>query len=297
MHAALTMPLEKQSPCKVNFLLNLLGKRPDGFHELETLMHPVPVSDRLTFDRKGTTIHLTCSDPTLPVNSKNLVYRAAELFLNAANIKEGVRMHLEKIVPTAAGLGGGSGDAAVTLLALNELFEQPLPSEKIYELASSLGSDIPFFLQSGPAIGTGRGEKIKTLAPFDCLRGKSMILVHPGFGISTPWAYQQMSNFPDAQNGKPGRAEKLAAALSRGNWEDAAKDFYNSLEAPALKKYPLLVLFQEFFRKQGALVSLMSGSGSATFAIVESQARAETILEKFKTEFGEKMWLTAVSLR
>jgi 4-diphosphocytidyl-2-C-methyl-D-erythritol kinase len=259
-------------------LLNLLGKRPDGFHELETLMHPVPVCDRLTFDRKGTDIRLTCSDPLLPTNSKNLVYRAAELFRTAANIADGVRIHLEKRVPTAAGLGGGSGDAAITLLA------------------PSLGSDIPFFLQNGPAIGTGRGEKIKALAPFDCLRGKSIILVHPGFGISTPWAYQQMSNFPDAQNGKPGRADNLAMLLAKGDLASASKEFYNSLEAPALKKYPLLVVFQEFFRAQGAITTLMSGSGSATFAIIESQPKAEKILENFKSEFGEKIWLAAVPL-
>jgi 4-diphosphocytidyl-2-C-methyl-D-erythritol kinase len=277
-------------------LLNLLGKRPDGFHELETLMHPVPVCDRLTFERKGNNIQLTCNDPRLPTDSKNLVYRAANLFLTTANIKDGVRIHLEKNVPMAAGLGGGSGDAAVTLLALNELFAEALPKEKLFELAASLGSDIPFFLQKEPAIGTGRGEKIKTLAPFPCLGGMSIILVHPGFGISTPWAYQQMSNFPDAQNGKPGRADKLAALLSKGDLAAASKEFYNSLEAPALKKYPLLVLFQEFFREQGALTTLMSGSGSATFAVVESQQKAEKVLEAFKTKFGEKMWLAAVGL-
>jgi 4-diphosphocytidyl-2-C-methyl-D-erythritol kinase len=290
------LPLEKQSPCKVNFLLNLLGKRPDGFHELETLMHPVQVCDRLTFERQGTGVQLTCSDPLLPTNSKNLVYRAAESFLTAASIKDGVRIHLEKHVPMAAGLGGGSGDAAITLVALNQLFDGPLGKEKMHELAAGLGSDIPFFLQDGPAIGTGRGEQIKPLAPFGCLRGKSIILVHPGFGISTPWAYQQMSNFPEAQNGKPGRANKLAMLFDKGDLSSACKEFYNSLEAPALKKYPLLVVFQNFFREQGAITTLMSGSGSATFAIVESQPNAEKVLENFKSQFGEKMWLAAVPL-
>jgi len=259
-------------------------------------MHPVPIWDRLTFERKDTGIQLSCSDPILPVNSKNLVYRAAELFLTTAGIRDGIRIHLEKNVPTAAGLGGGSGDAAITLLAVNELFDAVLPTEKLVELAASLGSDIPFFLQNRPAIGVGRGEQIKSLAPFECLRGKSIILVHPGFGISTPWAYQQMSNFPDAQNGKPGRAEKLAMLLAKGDLLAAGKEFYNSLEAPALKKYPLLVLFQEFFREHGAITTLMSGSGSATFAIVNSQPTAEKILEKFKSHFGEKMWLAAVPL-
>src|SRR5207247_10020698 len=102
------MTLEKQSPCKVNLLLNILGRRPDGFHELETVMHPVALFDRLSFARSGAGIQLTCSDPNLPTDSRNLVYRAAEAFLQAANIKDGVRVHLEKRIPQAAGLGGGS---------------------------------------------------------------------------------------------------------------------------------------------------------------------------------------------
>src|SRR4051812_9385233 len=117
--------LERLSPCKVNLLLNILGKRPDGFHELETLFHPVALADRLTFARQGRGIRLTCNIPELPTDSGNLVYRAAESFLNAARISDGVTIHLEKRVPLAAGLGGGSSNAAHTLLALNELFGNP----------------------------------------------------------------------------------------------------------------------------------------------------------------------------
>ncbi|HEX7577526.1 MAG TPA: 4-(cytidine 5'-diphospho)-2-C-methyl-D-erythritol kinase, partial [Verrucomicrobiae bacterium] len=116
------MRLEKQSPCKVNLLLNILGKRPDGFHELETVLLPVNFCDRLTFERGGHGIELSCSDSMLPTDSKNLVNRAAAAFLPAAKISDGVRIHLEKKIPLAAGLGGGSGNAATTLLALNELF-------------------------------------------------------------------------------------------------------------------------------------------------------------------------------
>src|SRR3954466_10477188 len=141
------MTLEKQSPCKVNLLLNILGKRPDGFHELETIMHPVPVYDHLTFERAGKSFHLTCSEPSLPTDSRNLVYRAAEAFLNTAKITEGIRLHLEKYIPMAAGLGGGSGNAATTLLGLNEIFGKPLAAAQLGTIATSLGSDIPFFLQ------------------------------------------------------------------------------------------------------------------------------------------------------
>ena len=162
-------PLEKHSPCKVNLLLNILGKRPDGFHELETVMQPVNLCDRLTFERCGGAVELSCSDATLPVDSRNLVHRAATGFLQAARISDGVRIHLEKKIPLAAGLGGGSGNAATTLLALNELFGQPLPAAKLNELAAALGSDVPFFLQNQPALATGRGEKIQPLDFFPAL--------------------------------------------------------------------------------------------------------------------------------
>src|SRR5579863_10225852 len=138
--------LEKSSPCKVNLLLNILGKRPDGFHELETVMYPIQLCDHLVFSRAGSGIQLTCTDSTLPVDSRNLVHRAATNFLHAIGTTEGLRIHLEKKIPHAAGLGGGSGNAATTLLGLNELFKNPLPPVKLHELAAALGSDIPFFL-------------------------------------------------------------------------------------------------------------------------------------------------------
>src|SRR5438128_1885718 len=139
------MTLQKQSPCKVNLLLNILGKRADGFHELETVMYPIKVFDELSFARRGKGVQLTCSEPSLPTDSRNLVYRAAARFLEKTNIMEGVRLHLEKKIPLAAGLGGGSANAAVTLLGLNELFGAPLTPEQLEPLAASLGSDVPFF--------------------------------------------------------------------------------------------------------------------------------------------------------
>jgi 4-diphosphocytidyl-2-C-methyl-D-erythritol kinase len=287
-------PLEKASPCKINLLLNILGRRADGFHELETILQPVKVCDRLSFERCGAAVDLSCNDATLPVDARNLVHRAATAFLQAAKIGEGVRIQLEKRIPLAAGLGGGSGNAATTLLALNELFGRPLPAARLEELAAALGSDVPFFLQSKPALATGRGEKIQPLADFPALRGKAFLLVHPGFGISTPWAYQNLARFPEALNGRPGRAQKLVARLQAGDWPAASAEFYNSLEAPALEKYPVLALFQESLRAQGALAALMSGSGSTTFAIVDSVGAGEALVEKFKTKFGASAWTSVV---
>ncbi|HWD94502.1 MAG TPA: 4-(cytidine 5'-diphospho)-2-C-methyl-D-erythritol kinase [Verrucomicrobiae bacterium] len=288
------MSLEKKSPCKVNLLLNILGKRVDGFHELETVMHPVNLFDELSFTRVAEGLHLTCSDPALPTDAGNLVHRAATLFLQRAEIRDGVRIHLEKKIPMAAGLGGGSGNAATTLLGLNELFGNPLPLPALYELAAALGSDIPFFLQTKPALGTGRGEKIQPLDFFPAMKGTAILLIHPGFGISTPWAYQNLARFPAALKGTPGRAQKLISLLQTADLRTAGAEFYNSLEAPALEKYPLLTLFQDFFRENGAAATLMSGSGSTTFAIAANPAAAEQLSEKFKTKFGETYWMAVV---
>lgn len=289
------MRLEKKSPCKVNLLLNILGRRADGYHELETVLHPVNLCDQLSFARDGAGIELSCSDANLPVDAQNLVHRAAAAFLQAAGINEGVKIHLEKKIPLAAGLGGGSGNAATTLVALNELFNQPLAASKLNELAASLGSDVPFFLQDRPALATGRGEKIQPLDAFPALRGRAFLLIHPGFGISTAWAYQALAPFPAALNGTAGRAQKLIAGLQSVDWP-AAAGFYNSLEAPALEKYPVLALFQEFLRAHGALTALMSGSGSTTFAIVENTDAGKLLAEQFKARFGETCWTAVVSI-
>jgi 4-diphosphocytidyl-2-C-methyl-D-erythritol kinase len=290
------MRLEKKSPCKVNLLLNILGKRPDGFHELETVMQPVNLFDEIHFERGGNAIQLTCDEPALPVDSKNLVHRAAAGFLSAAKVSDGVKIHLEKKIPLAAGLGGGSGNAATTLLVLNELFDRPLSGAKLRELAASLGSDVPFFLQNRPALATGRGEKIQSLDFFPALRGRAFLLIHPGFGISTPWAYQNLARFPDALNGEKGRAHKLISKLQTDKLPAAAGGFYNSLEAPALDKFPVLALYQEFLRENGALAALMSGSGSTTFAIVESVTSGESLAEKFKSKFGQNCWTAVVPI-
>ena len=290
------MRLKKKSPCKVNLILNILGKRADGFHELETVMQPVNVCDEMIFERAGAGLQLTCSNPELPCDSKNLVHRAATAFLAAAKISDGVKIHLQKNLPLAGGIGGGSANAAVTFSSLNELFGSPLPLEKLHELAAALGSDVPFFLYDKPALATGRGEKVLTLENFPALKGKALFLVHPGFGISTPWSYQNLARFPKDQNGTPGRAEKLVAALQASDWNAIRENIYNSLEAPAFEKFPVLQLYREFLRENGALVSLMSGSGSTTFAIAENLAAADALAEKFKAQFGTNGWMATVTI-
>ena len=290
------MTLEKPSPCKVNFILNILGRRADGFHELETVMHPVPVFDQVSVQRAGARIQLSCSHPELPTDARNLVFRAAASFREAVGVSDGIKLHLEKRIPLAAGLGGGSGNAATTLLALNELFGRPLNEAQLFQIAASLGSDIPFFLQSQPALATGRGELVTSLQSFPTLKGAAIFLVHPGFGIATAWAYRELARFPAALNGRPGRARRLIEAMRGEDLHAAGREFYNSLEAPALEKFPILVMYQAFLREQGADVALMSGSGSTTFALFPSLAKAEAAVEPFRSRFGRSSWIATVAL-
>jgi 4-diphosphocytidyl-2-C-methyl-D-erythritol kinase len=284
------MALVRKSHCKVNLLLNILGKREDGYHNLESLMQPAWIFDILTFEKAASGVSFECSSASLPTGPENLVFKAATAFLEAAGIRDGVRIFLEKNLPVAAGLGGGSANGACALLGLNELFDFPLTSGQLHTLAADLGSDVPFFLQPSAALVFGRGEIIEAVPPLVALEGRAMLIVQPGFGISTPWAYRELARFPHAQHGTPGRARQLTERLASGTLDEAAPLFYNALEAPALEKYPLLALYQEFFRENGA-VSLMSGSGSSTFAITPGLDQAHSLAERFKTKFGDNNWM------
>ena len=290
------MALERHSPCKVNLILNILGRRPDGYHDLETVFLHVPLHDTLSFEHAPQGIRLTCNRADLPVDESNLVHRAATQFLAASGIASGISIHLGKHLPLAAGLGGGSSNAAHTLLGLNDLFGQPLGVEALHRIAATLGSDVNFFLQGQPALATGRGECIEPLAPFRVLSGMAMFLYHPGFGISTPWAYRELGRFPSALNGTPGRARALAQQLAVGDMQAGMASLYNSLEAPALGKYPVLALYQEFLRARGAVGTLMSGSGSTTFALFPDAEAARAAIAPFESRFGAAGWLRVATL-
>lgn len=290
------MPTRRSSPCKVNLVLNILGRRPDGFHELETLFFPVPLHDELSFEPGGDGVRLTCSHPDLPVDGSNLVMRAATLWMEESGVREGVAIHLDKRLPLAAGLGAGSANAAVTLLGLNEIFGSPLTPDRLDRIAARLGSDVNFFLQPHPALASGRGERIRPLKPFDVLSGMALFLFHPGFGVPTPWAFRELANFPECRDGRLGRAVAVAEALGRGDLTSALSGLYNALEAPVLRKYPILALYQEFLRAHGARGTLMSGSGSTTFALFPDLRSAEDVVPAFREEFGQAGWLATVSL-
>ncbi len=284
------MSLVIKSPCKVNLLLNVLCRREDGFHEIESIMQPVPIHDELHIERVGSGVELTCSNPRLSVGTDNLVHRAASAFLKLTK-SSGVRIHLQKNLPLAAGIGAGSSNAAMTLRGLNELNNQSLPAGSILELAAKLGSDVPFFLQDDPALVTGRGEFVRPLKPFSALIGSGILLVHPGFGVSTPWSYQALAGNPHPFEIE-GHAEKMIDSLGEGGLEG----FNNSLELAVFLKFPVLPLIKEFLFTNGARASLMSGSGSTMFAITEDRPSAEMLRAKYHDRFGQAGWSATVAL-
>ena len=284
------MSLVLQSHCKVNLLLNILGKREDGFHELETIIQPVPLFDELRIVLLDDGIELTCSDPRLSVGEDNLVHRAASLFLKKSET-DGVRIHLQKNLPLAAGIGAGSSNAAFTLRGLNELFDTRLNADEMHEMAACLGSDVPFFLQDDPALTTGRGEIVKPLEPIAALQGRGLLLIHLGFGVSTPWAYQSLGKMPEAY-GHEGQGTAMLQSLEAGE----LNGLYNSLETPVFQKHTVLPVLKSFLMENGALGALMSGSGSTMFAITENRPAAETLRAKHHEHFGQAGWSATVAL-
>lgn len=291
------MSLVCNSPCKINLILNILGRRPDGFHELETVFQPVPLHDTIEVARRDTAgVQFFCDHPGLPDDGSNLAVRAARAFLDAAKISEGVSIRLSKSIPLAAGLAGGSSNAAVTLKALNELFGGPLEPATLSGLAQALGSDVAFFLQDRPALAVGRGEHVQPLDAFAALKGTTLVLIHPGFGISTAWAYRELAHHPAALQGIPGRAAKLVESLRTQPLGIVGKEFYNSLEAPAIRKYPVLALYQDHLWGSGAEAAMMSGSGSTTFSFFPSSSSAERAIETFRSEFGTEAWVRMIPM-
>jgi 4-diphosphocytidyl-2-C-methyl-D-erythritol kinase len=267
------------APAKINLYLHILGRRADGFHELETLMAPITLGDTLDLELIPSGVEFTCSDPTLADAKDNLATRAARLFLDEFKATTGVRLHLDKAVPVGAGLGGGSSDAAAVLLALRQLTGIDAKDEKLAELAARLGSDIPFFIYGRPAVCRGRGEIVEPVKLVGKFEG---LLVHPGFGVSTPWAYKTY-----ALNPQPGETGRTFGGVT----------LRNDLEPPAFSKYPWLPTVKAWFRQQPEVLdSLMSGSGSSVFALTQAGADAGPLRRRFLVEFGETLFATPFSV-
>lgn len=264
-------PITVSAPAKVNLFFAILGKRSDGYHEVETVIQKINLVDRLTFTTSTTGLQLTCSDKTLPVDGRNLVFKAAMSFFDFTEIKANVSIYLEKKIPIAAGLGGGSSDAGTCLRGLNCFFETELTDNELFKLASPLGADVPFFVSETPAFyATGIGNE---LFPIQSVDSCWIVLVNPGIAISTKWAYD---NFTLTREGNSYNLLGCSKSLLNGSCRDAAPikkavmtQLFNDLEEVTLKKYKVIQDIKDDLIAEGAHSSLMSGSGATVFGVFD----------------------------
>ena len=282
--------LTVQTPAKINPVLEVLRKRDDGYHELALVFQAIGVHDELSF-APGHGVQLTLAGPhsTLAVDDSNLVVKAARLFLSeTGDHRHGVHITLKKKIPVAAGLGGGSSDAAATLRGLNWFFKTGFPEDKLHALAAQLGSDVPFFLAGGSALGTGRGEKI---TPWPAGPEIPLVVVKPEEGLSTPAVYQSGKAVMTSGD----KAKAFASVLQGGRLEEVAKGLYNGLEAAALALMPEIDVIKKQLLDAGALGALVSGSGPTVFALAGSKAKAEEIAWKLEGEGWTVFVTTTIS--
>ena len=302
--------LSVRAPAKINLFLRVTGRRADGYHTLETYMQKVGLFDLLEVRRGGEGVRLHCLGAALPEDADNLVHRAASLFLRAAaqrrgRVLAGVEIVLAKNIPIAAGLGGGSSDAAATLKALNRLYDVGLTAGELAAIGLELGVDVPFFLADTPAaLAVGIGEILTPVAP---LTGFFVLLVNPGFAVSTRWVYEALAltkkekattlkNFYEGVV-RPGQPSPILTSEGLPGAMD------NELESVTVTRYPEIVRLKEELLAHGAVTALMTGSGPTVFALFSDQQAAKTCCAIFGRRFvqtylvaplsGENCWDTS----
>ena len=271
--------MEIQSPAKINLFLEVTGKRPDGYHNLSTLMCCIGLYDSicLSFKKKQTTIN--CSHPDVPEDKTNLAHRAATLFYETVKIREGVHIVIDKKIPVGAGLGGGSSNAAAVLKGLNAFYDSPLTDNTLITLGKSLGADVPFFIFGKPAIATGIGD---ILTPCPYLKSCPVLLIYPSTPVSTAEVYKNL-NLRLTKNKKIN-----TKSVFKLNWgRDAPKLLYNDLETVASAICPEIQKAKAVLLQNNALGALMTGSGSAVFGIFENFEKAK---KAFNAISHHNMW-------
>jgi 4-diphosphocytidyl-2-C-methyl-D-erythritol kinase len=269
------------APAKINLSLRVLDRRSDGFHEIETLIAPISLCDEIKIDRwpRKQEIAFRCDDPSVPKGDDNIVVRAANVFFEETKITSGISIALEKRIPHGAGLGGGSSDAASTLLALNELFETNLPCEALAKMSEMIGSDVPFFIFQSAAMCKGRGELVTSARLHEQL---SVLLLKPGFGVPTQWAYAHW------------RDSREIPGVSYGPQEFNQQTFVNDLERPVFEKFVFLAQLKMWSLKQPEVgAALMSGSGSTVFAVINDNTGVDRLATRAKTELDPELWTCA----
>ncbi|MEM8832830.1 MAG: 4-(cytidine 5'-diphospho)-2-C-methyl-D-erythritol kinase [Cyanobacteria bacterium P01_G01_bin.19] len=299
------------APAKINLSLEIIGDRPDGFHELVMILQSIELADRVNIQSSDTQeIYIHCEHPEVPTDKTNLAYRAAELMCKTfpevyANYG-GVVIRIVKNIPVAAGLAGGSGNAAAVLVGMNLIWKLGLTQPELQNLAAKIGSDIPFCVTGGTAIATGRGEK---LAPLNSLDNMWVILAkYDNISVATPWAYkayrqQYSESYISDVEGVMSRTSKvhsgsLVNAIAHQDFVQIGKLIYNDLEKVVLPEYPPVAELKSAFAAQDVLGTMMSGSGPTVFALCASQEKAIVVKQKIETQIADphlKLWVTKLA--
>ena len=270
--------MQVAAPAKINLSLHILRKRPDGYHDLASVMQQISIYDELTYTLCPEGIALHCPGTDLPTDEQNLVYRAAQALFNHAGYQGGVEIILNKKIPSAAGLGGGSSDAATTLMVLNDLCSLNVCQNELMKIGAKLGADVPFFIFGRRAFATGIGDQLQVLPEMPKL---NMILINPAFPLSTKAVYSGLN----LTLTKKKNSYSIPRFYALG---DVIRELHNDLEDVSLKIHPELNDFKQMLMKEGALGALMSGSGPTLFGVFADEKSArearDAILKKVSGE-------------
>jgi len=270
---------------KINLTLDILGKRPDGYHEVAMVMQSIGLSDTITLE-KSDKISLEIDEASLPADESNLAWKAARLILAEAGINEGIHIKINKRIPIAAGLAGGSTDAAAVLKGVNSLFALNYSDVKLCELGAKIGSDIPFCIMGGTMLSTGRGEVLERLPEF---KKTYVVLAKPPIAVSTAWAYK---NYDEAKDIAHPQNDLFIESLKDGDRDRAAGLLCNVLESVTIKKYEIIDEYKKMMLENGAMAAMMSGSGPTVFALVKDEETAQKIAAFMKQNTEAAVFVT-----
>ena len=277
--------IEIDSYSKINLTLSVLGKRQDGYHNIETIMQSINLADKIVIREEKEGVRIKCSHPLVPTDTQSLTYRSAEKILSRYRIKKGVKIEIDKKIPLASGMAGGSANSASILVGINKLFALNLSNKDLSEIGEELGMDVPFCIQNGTALAYHWGEKVTPLPPIN--PPLWIIVINPGFEIPTKWAYNNLDL--DLIKGEKNNTIAMLKALKEGGLEGIAKNLFNSFEELIIKKYREIGKIKDRLIEEGALGTLMSGSGPTVFGIAQNKEQSIKIYEKLKLEY-KSIW-------
>lgn len=270
--------VKKKAYAKINLGLDVLGVLPNGYHEVKMIMQTVGIYDELTFERANAGITITTDSGELPTNEDNLIYKACRLLMDRYDIHEGVKVHLQKQIPIAAGMAGGSADAAAALKGINELFGLGCEEEALKQIGVQIGADVPYCVMGGTALAEGIGEKLTPLTPPpDCY----LLVAKPDINVSTKYVYEQLDALDSYEHPD---IDGMVAALAAGDLGAMVKRMGNVLQEVTVPAYPIIETWKRRMLELGAVGSMMSGSGPTVFGIFTEEDKARNAYEKMAQE-------------